>query len=111
MSVAGRLRCGYAVPERAQQMRLERARAGADGARSAELCQLRHLQALVAAGIDAAEWLQVQRHVHGEAVIAAAAAHAHAEARELAAVDVYTPGAAPALGAGAELPRQVDDAA
>src|SRR5256885_2029691 len=109
MSVAGRLRCGYAVPERAQQMRLERARAGADGARSAELCQLRHLKALVAARIDAAEGFQVKGHVHREAVIAATAAHAHAEARELAALDVHTGGAAPALGADAKLRRRSEE--
>src|SRR2546423_12729891 len=92
-------------------MRLERARAGADGARSAELCQLRHLKALVAARIDAAEGFQVKGHVHREAVIAATAAHAHAEARELAALDVHTRGAAPALGPDAKLRRPIDDAA
>src|SRR6202163_2365371 len=111
MSVAVRLRCGYAVAQRTQQVRLERTRAGADGARSAELRQLRHLQALVAAGIDAAEGFQIKGHVHGEAVIAAAPAHAHPDARELAAVDVHTGGAAPALGADAKLRRQIDDAA
>src|SRR5256885_7290144 len=71
----------WRVAQRAQQVRLERTRAGADTAGSAELGELRHLEALVAAGIDAAEGRQVQGHVHGEAVIAAAAAHAHAEAR------------------------------
>src|SRR5256886_13363042 len=87
----------WRVAQRAQQVRLERTRAGADTAGSAELGELRHLEALVAAGIDAAEGRQVQGHVHGEAVIAAAAAHAHAVARELAPVDVHTGGAAPAL--------------
>src|SRR3984893_16755921 len=111
MSVARRLRWGEAVAERPQQVQLERTRAGADGARSAERRQLRHLQALVAARIDAAEGFQVKGHVHGEAVIAAAPAHAHADARELAAVDIHTGGAAPALGADAKLRCQIDDAA
>src|SRR6202021_410460 len=94
-----------------QQVRLERTRAGADGARAAELRELRHLQALVAAGIDAPEGFQVEGHVHGEAVIAAAPAHAHPDARELATLDVHTGGGAPPLGSDAKLRRQIDDSA
>src|SRR6184192_75934 len=92
MSVAGRLRIARRIPEGAQQVRLERVGAVCDAAGTAEIRELRHLEPLKPAGVDAGEGLEIERHVECQAVIARATAHAHPDARELAA-DTYTPGA------------------
>src|SRR2546430_17450070 len=91
----------WRVAQRAQQVRLERTRAGADTAGSPELGELRHLEALVAAGIDAAEGRQGQGHVHGEAGITAPAAPPHPAGRRAAPRPRPTRGAWAVLGAGA----------
>ena len=70
-------------------MRLERARTLRDALRSAELGELCHLESREAAGVDAAKRRKIERHIQGKPVVAAATAHAHADARELAADDVY----------------------
>src|SRR5690606_34305595 len=57
-------------------------------ARAAQIVHRHHLQPGVAAGIDAVEGLQVHGDVEGQAVEAAAAAHADAERGDLGAVDV-----------------------
>src|SRR4029077_19963376 len=79
--------------------------------RSAELGQLGHLQSCVAARVDAAERLEIERHIQRQPVIAAAAAHAHADARELAATDVHPWCLAPGLGGDAVIGWQIDDGA
>ena len=81
------------------------------GVRLAERRELRHLQARIAAGIDALERLEVHVHVEREAVIAGAAADAQADARDLAAVDVHAGRVLAALGGDAEAGAVVDDGA
>ena len=55
-----------------------------------------------------AEGRKVERHVQRQAVVAALAAHAHADARKLGARDVDARRAAAALGAHAGLRGEVD---
>src|SRR6516162_9413516 len=92
-------------------MWLESAGALADAVRSAELGQLGHPQPRVAAWIDAAEWLEVERHIQREAVEAPATTHAHTNARELAVPDVHPRCFAPRRGGNAIVGRQLDDGA
>src|SRR2546429_2638482 len=107
MSVAGRLRIARRIPEGAQQVRLERVGAVCDAAGTAELRQLRHLEPLKPAGVDAGEGLEIERHVECQAVIARATAHAHPDARELAARHVHARRVAPSFGEDAELSREL----
>src|SRR5438105_3585342 len=74
MSVAGRLRSARRIPEGAQQVRLERVGAVCDAAGTAEIRELRHLEPLKPAGVDAGEGLEIERHVECQAVIARATA-------------------------------------
>src|ERR671923_417991 len=98
-------------PERPQQVRLERVCAGLHRPRSAESGELRHLETRIAAGVDAGEGFEVERDVHGEPVVARAAAHTHPDARELAPRDVYPGRITPALRGDAELRRKLDHGA
>src|SRR5215510_2674718 len=92
-------------------MWLESAGALAHPARSAELGQLGHPQPRVAARIDAVEWLEIERHIQREPVVAPATPDAHTNARELAAPDVHPRCFAPRLSGNAIVCRQIDDGA
>src|SRR5580700_700353 len=90
-------------------MRLETRRRRLDALRRAEIRKLRHLEAGIAAGIDAVEGLQIHIHVECEAVIGRAAPDADPEACKLALIDVDARSAVAAVRADAELRRIVDD--
>ena len=77
----------------------------------AERGELRHLQAGVAAGIDALERFEIHVHVEREAVVAGAAADADAHARDLPAVDIHARRVLAALGGDAEARAVGDDGA
>src|SRR6516225_12059423 len=89
-------------------MRLECAGAFLDAARSAELRQLCHLEPGVAAGINAPEGREVERHIQRQPVVAAATTDAHADARELAAGNVHPGCLAAGRGGDPVLSRQLD---
>src|SRR6185436_5239735 len=98
-----------AESQRSQEMGLETVSSRVYGLRAAERGELRHFEALVAARVDAREGLEIEIHVHREAVEARAPAHADADARELAAVDVNARRVATAFGNRAKLSGVVDD--
>jgi hypothetical protein len=65
----------------------------------------------VTAGVDAGEWLGIERHVQGNAVVTRPPANADAHARKLAVIYVDARRAAAALRDHTELRHVVDDAA
>src|SRR5690349_3458206 len=96
--------------ECAQQMRLECIRGPVNAIRTAQLGQLRHLQALVATRIDPAEGLQVEIHVHRKTVIAGVPPNADPDAAELLLSDVDAGSTRPRPGLDAEVTRELDHA-
>src|SRR4051812_36663725 len=106
---SGNSSCGTET-QRAQQMWFECIRSTRHRIRPSQLGQLRHLQTLVAAGIDPAEGFQVEIHVHGETVIAGMASDTDADAAELLVGDVDPGGAPPCLGSNTVVARQLDHA-
>src|SRR6476620_10124243 len=95
-------RCGSAQPQSA--LRIE-----AEIRWSAEQFYHRgHLQPGVAAGVDAAERLQVHVDVERQSMEAAATAHANAERRDLATVDIHARRAVPTAGGDAPIGQRVD---
>src|SRR5207244_12407473 len=92
-------------------MRLERIRGPGGRVGAPELNELCHLQTLIAARIDAAEGLEVEVHVEREPVIARAAAHANAYARQLSARDIHARSVAAGFGLDPEVRRKIDHAA
>src|SRR6266404_776395 len=99
-----------AETQRTQQMRFQCIRSTLHRIRPSQLGQLRHLQALVAAGIDPAEGLQVKIHVHGQTVIAGMASDTDPDAAELLVGDVDAGSAAPRLGSDTVVTRKLDHA-
>src|SRR6476619_1841078 len=106
-------RCGSAQPQSElrgevfEQPRLDRIEAEIRW--SAEQFYHRgHLQPGVAAGVDAAERLQVNVDVRRQSMEAAATAHANAECRDLATVDIHARRAVAAAGGDARVGQRVD---
>src|SRR5215469_5220640 len=98
------------VTQALQQGRREVIRHPSDVAGAAEGAYLGHLQAHVAARVDAREGFEIHGHVEGDAVIGASAAHANADGADFARVHVDAGGIAPAAGADAIALQHVDDA-
>src|SRR3569833_331725 len=71
-------------------MRLQRVRSTGHGAWTAQCGELRHLQAMVPTRVDPLERLEIEIHVHGQAVVARMTADADAHAAELLAGYVNT---------------------
>src|ERR1017187_2809546 len=90
-------------------MRLETVCRQFDALRAALVRKLRHLQARIAAGIDASEGLQIHAHVERKSMIGGAAPDANAEAGKLALIDVDARSALAAVRPDAKLRRIVDD--
>src|SRR5690606_18054823 len=88
-----------------QQHRLDRVHRG----RAAEVLHRGHAQALVAAGIDPVERLQVHADVERQAMEAASAAHADAQRRDLGPAHVHAGRALQALATDVPLVERVDD--
>src|SRR6266581_3817068 len=89
-------------------MRFECVRSTFHRIRPSQLGQLGHLQTLVATGIDPAERLQVEIHVHCKPVIAGMASDADTDTSELLVGDVDAGSAAARLGGDTEITRQLD---
>src|SRR6185312_125348 len=68
-----------------------------------------HRQTLVAARVDAVEGLQVHVHVEGQAVEAAAAAHAQAQRGHLGVGDIHARRTLPAFGDDVPVRQRIDD--
>src|SRR5581483_5036873 len=94
-----------------QEVRLECFGGGPHRPDIAQIRQPGHHEPGVPAGVDAAERLEIDAHVQGDAVICRTTAHADADARQLAALDVYAGSISAALGNYAELGSIIDDAA
>src|SRR3981081_3871867 len=91
-------------------MRLCRVRTPLYRIRTAQLGELRHLQALVATGIDPAEGFQVEIHVHRQTVIARVPPDTDPDAAELLVSDIDAGSASPRLSRDTELTRKPDHA-
>jgi hypothetical protein len=91
-------------------MRFERVRGSFHGARAAKLSQLRHLQALVAARIDALERLEIEVHIHGQTVITAVPPNPNTDAPELLTANVDSRRLAPGFSRDTKLSSHLNHA-